>query len=59
MAQQYIYNTEYVKRINEQIYEEIGIPHNRESSGRESNKFGTSDVLVRKSSGLRAALMKN
>ncbi|KAH8585164.1 uncharacterized protein ELE39_003416 [Cryptosporidium sp. chipmunk genotype I] len=34
MAQQYIYNTDYINRINEQVYKEMGISHELESFAR-------------------------
>ncbi|KAK9171255.1 Uncharacterized protein cmbei_70050 [Cryptosporidium meleagridis] len=34
MAQQYIYNTDYINEINEEVYKEIGISHELEQFAR-------------------------
>lgn len=46
MAQQYIYNTDYINKINEQFYKEIGISHDSEQFARKGVKPNKSEYPV-------------
>ncbi|OII73876.1 uncharacterized protein cubi_02678 [Cryptosporidium ubiquitum] len=46
MAQQYIYNKDYINQINEQVYREIGIPYDLEHFVRKGIKPNNYEDLI-------------